>query len=1023
MEILTHNSMKICTPHSPIVITNESDFSDFGFPGNGSASDPYLIQGLDISTTGDCISISDIKANFTIKDCILTSESHESGYGIFLDNSTSGTIEGCTIINKDLGIKLDHANFSSVNTCNISNCRFGVYAFWLFNCSITDNHVYDCSEYGIFFTFTLYSEALNNTVHDNYYCGIVLSSTDVSKVVNNTVYNNLYGSRNIFFEQFGGISLEWSDKCVVINNTVINNNEAGIYLYGLYNTTLENNSVSGGLTGVWTDRSFSCDMLENNLHNNSISDVFLDESENCTLVGNLMERGVRIEEFSWSQWNHTLNANTIKDKQLIFLKGLMNSEVDCSSAGQLIIFNSTVLTISNANFSGVCSGIQIGYSTNVSAQWFTVAECSQNGILIEKTNNVSLTNIKVVSCEVDGMKISRCENVSLNRCNITNCVDDGIEFEASKNHLLSNVFTENNMRTGLRFTESSGNLISMENSFVNGSVFFDAASLSSISGEFVSSKVNGKEIRYMNGETNIAINGEYYGQVFLRNCTNVSIQNGEFYGIQFALSNHCTAENLQSKLSEGGIHLSNSWNCTITHSKVFENHVNGISIFDCDMIVIDNCCVYDNKINGINCEYSNNSKIIDNCIWNHYRGIDLDNCLYSFLSNNTVRNCSRGINMFESGNITIVNETVFDCSNQGIRIHRTDFVNLSNSLIYNNEWGIEVWQAEYSIIVDNRVLANTDVGIYLNQAARYCRVYNNTIGCNENDAYDYGHSNSWDDGSGVGNGWCNYNGSGIYEIAGSALSVDNYPTTIPPFLDRAMDMEYEMGHEGCNVSWLSLCHSYYIILRNSSIVKESTWGGMLITASLDGLGIGVYNYTVRVNGSDGSWLEDTAFVTIKDTIPPTIDSPEDIQYEVGTSGNIITWNPMDASPHSYELYRNDTLIDSGSWNGSEIIVNVDGLEIGNYNYSMIVYDTRGHSASDQVVVLVVPAIVTTTTTTITQTITTSTTSTTDTTTTTKTTQITTTSTQLPDQIMMLLIIGTIVVVIILFIGDFYIRRR
>jgi parallel beta-helix repeat protein len=1020
MRLVLPKFMKICTPHSPIVIMNESDFSDLGFPGNGSLSDPYLIQGLEISATEDCILISDIRANFTIKDCVLTSESHESGYGVLLDNSTSGTIERCTITNKEVGIKLDHADFPSVKDCTINGCRIGVYAFWLFNTNISSNHIYDCSRYGICVSFTLYSEVRNNTVHDNDYCGIALSSTDESIAANNTVYSNLYGSRNMLFDSFGGISLEWCDECVVANNTIINNNEAGIYLYDLYNTSVECNSISEGLTGIWTDRSFSCDMLENNLYNNSISDIFLDESDNCTMIGNSMDWGVRVEGFSWAQWNHTMNANTINDKQLIFLKGLMNDDVDCSSAGQLIIFNNTLLNISNADLSEVCSGIQIGYSTNISARWFTAFNCSKNGILIEKSNNVSLTDIEVVSCTVDGMRISRCQNISLNKCNVTSCADDGIEFEDCKNYLLRNVSAKNNMRTGIRFTESTGDLVSIDNSFENGSVFFDSDSLVSISGKFESSLVNGKEILYMDGDMDINVNGQFYGQVFLRNCTNVCIQQGEFYGIQFASSNKCRIEHLQSISAEVGAHISNSWNCTISHVNLFENHQNGISIHNCVAVKIDSCSVYDNTIWGIDTESSNNSRITNNDIWNQNYGIDLDDCLNSLLSNNTISNCSRGINLFESSNITVVNETVFGCSYQGVRVHRTDFVNISNSLVYNNEWGIEVWQADYSKIIDNQVLANLEVGIYLNQASRYCGVYNNTIGCNENDAYDYGYSNSWDDGSGVGNGWCNYNGSGIYEIAGSASSVDNYPTTISPYLNHGMDIECELGHVGVNVTWVSLCYKYCIILRNGSKVKESTWEGMSITASLDGLGLGVYNYTVRVNGSDGSWFEDTVFVTVQDTTPPRIDSPEDIQYEKGISGNTITWNPVDESPSSYEVYRNETLVNSGQWNGSEIIVNVDGLDIGTYNYSIIVTDTSGQCASDRVIVSVIPVIITTTTTT--TTLVTTTTSISTSTTTSSSTQTTTSSIQPLNQIMTVFLIASAVIVIILF-GIYYNKRR
>ena len=34
----------------PIIITNDSNFTDYGFPGNGTLSNPYRIENLNITT-------------------------------------------------------------------------------------------------------------------------------------------------------------------------------------------------------------------------------------------------------------------------------------------------------------------------------------------------------------------------------------------------------------------------------------------------------------------------------------------------------------------------------------------------------------------------------------------------------------------------------------------------------------------------------------------------------------------------------------------------------------------------------------------------------------------------------------------------------------------------------------------------------------------------------------------------------------------------------------------------------------
>ncbi|MGD9381533.1 MAG: NosD domain-containing protein, partial [Candidatus Thorarchaeota archaeon] len=582
IESISHGYEKSYTPHSPIVITNESNFTDLGFPGNGSLTNPYMIQGLEISTSGDCISITDIRANFTIRDCMFTSGASESGNGILLDNSTSGTIENCTITNKDIGINLDHADFPSVYICDISGCRIGVYALILFNFTITDTDVYDCSRYGICLSFTRYSEVLRNDVQRSYYCGIVLSSSDDSIVADNTVSDHLYGSSNYLFIAFGGISLEWCDRCEVANNTLLNNDVSGIYLYDLHHTVIENNSLSGGPRGVWADEAYDCSLIDNNMDNHSIADVYLDESSNCTISSNQMARGLLVKGAEWSHWNHTLQANDVNGKQFLFIKGLTNTVLDCSAAGQLVIFNSTLITAQNLDISGVCTGVQIAHSTNVSAQWLTIDDCSDDGIFIESSCNLTLSDAALTSCVLDGIHISGCEDVSLVKCTISACMDDGIEFETSSNLKLDNVTIINSMRTGIRFTGAYGTLLSTDSQFENGSVFFDSDSLMSISGVFANSTVNNKGVLFLDGVTDNAVDGSMYGQVFLRNCTRVSIQQGVFYGVQLALCNSCLVDSFQSEEAEIGVFIAASWNSTLSNAEVHGSNLSGIHLTDSD---------------------------------------------------------------------------------------------------------------------------------------------------------------------------------------------------------------------------------------------------------------------------------------------------------------------------------------------------------------------------------------------------------------------------------------------------------
>ncbi len=105
-----------------------------------------------------------------------------------------------------------------------------------------------------------------------------------------------------------------------------------------------------------------------------------------------------------------------------------------------------------------------------------------------------------------------------------------------------------------------------------------------------------------------------------------------------------------------------------------------------------------------------------------------------------------------------------------------------------------------------------------------------------------------------------------------------------------------------------------------------------------------------VSGSAGS--VDHYPRIIAESIPPTITSPGDIQYGVGTTGNTITWVPQDDFPYLYQILRNGTEIESEGWNGSSITINIDGLLEGTYNFTITVWDMSGNSISDTVIVRV-----------------------------------------------------------------------
>lgn len=179
---------------------------------------------------------------------------------------------------------------------------------------------------------------------------------------------------------------------------------------------------------------------------------------------------------------------------------------------------------------------------------------------------------------------------------------------------------------------------------------------------------------------------------------------------------------------------------------------------------------------------------------------------------------------------------------------------------------------------------------------------------------------------------------------------------ISPSIDHPLNITYEEGITGYFITWNpSDAHPFsYNITRNGYILIDEPWNGSSLTVSVDGLTVGTYIYICTVYDISGNSASNAVFVTVTspEATPPRIDHPEDIEYEEGVTGILITWFPQDANPSSYIVTRNVIVVAEGSWDGGQITLNVGGLSPGNYTFTCTVYDTADNSASDSVIVVV-----------------------------------------------------------------------
>ncbi|MHA2023376.1 MAG: right-handed parallel beta-helix repeat-containing protein [Candidatus Thorarchaeota archaeon] len=339
-------------------------------------------------------------------------------------------------------------------------------------------------------------------------------------------------------------------------------------------------------------------------------------------------------------------------------------------------------------------------------------------------------------------------------------------------------------------------------------------------------------------------------------------------------------------------------------------------------------------------------------------GIFLRYALNSTLINNTCEmNTYEGIYVYGSLDCMILNNTSNMNGRTGIAIGNSENSKLiNNTAISNTDYGFGIDPGEGCVFVGNTIM-NNGFGIIALSGTTSNKVYGNIIGWNNIwNARDYGYGNSWDDGISIGNRWGDYTGSEIYYwISGG--TVDHYPLKadiVLPVIDAPIDIEYELGTTGQYITWSPTDDhpDMYQIMRNGVVIDAGVWDGTDITHDVSGLVGGVYNYSLKVNDTCANFAFDDVLVTVPDTVVPIIEGPDDFHYEYGTTNHNIIWKVIEFNPHYFEVFRNETQIDSGQWNGSDIVISSDGLDLGTYNYTLTVSDASNNNASSTVMVSV-----------------------------------------------------------------------
>jgi hypothetical protein len=156
-----------------------------------------------------------------------------------------------------------------------------------------------------------------------------------------------------------------------------------------------------------------------------------------------------------------------------------------------------------------------------------------------------------------------------------------------------------------------------------------------------------------------------------------------------------------------------------------------------------------------------------------------------------------------------------------------------------------------------------------------------------------------------------------------------------------------------NLSWQAYDYSpstYTIYVDNSEFITDVWINNSLTNFTGIGLKLGNHNITIVFTDLFGQTVFHQLLVIVEDTKPPVLSSPDDISFTVNNLGPFeINWSISDDFNGTYNILRDGVNIQSGSWNSSEYITTeVTFLDVGSYNFTLVVVDFSGNMNSDMV---------------------------------------------------------------------------
>jgi hypothetical protein len=181
---------------------------------------------------------------------------------------------------------------------------------------------------------------------------------------------------------------------------------------------------------------------------------------------------------------------------------------------------------------------------------------------------------------------------------------------------------------------------------------------------------------------------------------------------------------------------------------------------------------------------------------------------------------------------------------------------------------------------------------------------------------------------------------------------------VTPVIDGPDPLEFYYTTTGESLSW-NITDDFVSKYRITDNITDFASGDIdpekpIITISLNGLVIGVHNFTLYANDTSGNTATYSVLVTVlRDNIAPTIlYSPSDMVYAQGDLVPVKNWTATDDFKDYYTISVDGEIRINQTWATDNIGFDFSGFIEGSHTVTLTVYDIGGNYAESTIAVIV-----------------------------------------------------------------------